>query len=320
MFKFLKDFGGYIDRYFSPDYNLESDSINVKKGIDWFSTLPFIILHLGCFGVIWVGWSPFAVWFAVIFYLIRMFGITACYHRYFSHHAFKANRFFSFLMAALGASAVQKGPLWWAAIHRHHHMYADTEKDVHSPKMRGFWWSHIGWVMATENRRTRIEYLKDWLKFPELVFLDKFSGAIPFIVGYLVYLTGVLLSRYAPGLHTSGGQLLVWGFFISTVFCSHMTFSINSFDHMYGSRRYEMTNTSRNNWFFAILTLGEGWHNNHHHYATTAKAGFFWWEIDITYYILVFLSWFKIVTDLRPLPDDVRDSDLVKPKQAATPQ
>jgi len=156
MFKLLGTFRRYVSRYFNPDYHIESESVNIKKGIDWVSAVPFLVLHLMCFGVIWVGWSPFAVWFAVIFYLVRMFGITAFYHRYFSHHAFAANRFFSFLFAALGASAVQKGPLWWAAIHRHHHMYADTEKDIHSPKISGFWWSHMGWIMAQENRRTRI--------------------------------------------------------------------------------------------------------------------------------------------------------------------
>lgn len=314
MPKWVNDFLNYINRYFNPDYNIEAESVNVTKGIDWVSAIPFLLMHLMCFGVIWVGWSPLAVWFAVIFYLVRMFGITAFYHRYFSHKAFKANRFFSFLFALLGASAIQKGPLWWAAIHRHHHRYADTELDVHSPKISGFWWSHIGWIMATENRRTRIEYLKDWLKFPELVFLDKASGAIPVIIGYLVYLTGDILHHHAPQLHTNGWQLLIWGFFISTVFCSHMTFSINSIDHMYGTRRYNLPNTSRNNVIAAILTLGEGWHNNHHHYAVTAKAGFYWWEIDITYYLLVVLSWFKIVTDLWPLPPGKREENLLKPK------
>jgi stearoyl-CoA desaturase (delta-9 desaturase) len=269
------------------------------------------------FGVIWVGWSPFAVWFAVVFYIVRMFGITAFYHRYFSHHAFKANRFFSFLFAFLGCSAMQRGPLWWAAIHRHHHMYADTEQDIHSPRFKGFWWSHIGWILAEENKRTRIEYVKDWLKFPELVILDKLSLLVPIVTALLVFLTGHLLYLYAPSLHTTGLQLLIWGFFISTVLCSHATFSINSIDHMFGSRRYRMANTSRNNVLMAILTLGEGWHNNHHHYPVTARAGFYWWEIDITYYLLVVLSWFGIVKDLWPLTKEIRDKDQLKDQVAS---
>ncbi len=312
MFKFVKTFISYMGRYFNPDYHIEAESVNTTKGIDWFNTIPFLLLHLGCFGIIWVGWSPFAVWFCVIFYLVRMFGISAFYHRYFSHHAFKGNRFFSFFFALLGTSAIQKGPLWWAAIHRHHHMYADTEKDLHSPVISGFWWSHIGWIMATENRRTRIEYIKDWLKFPELVILDKYSGFIPLIMGLLVYWTGDILYHHAPQLHTNGWQLLVWGFALSTIITSHATFTINSLDHMYGSRRYNLTNTSRNNWLMAIFTLGEGWHNNHHHYPLTARAGFYWWEYDIVYYILTMLSWLRIVTDLKQLPVEIREDNHVQ--------
>ena len=175
MSKFVKSILSYISRWVNPDYHIESESVNVKKGIDWVGATPFLFFHVMCFGIIWVGFSPFAIWFAVIFYFIRMFGITAFYHRYFSHHAFTSNRFFSFLFAFLGATAVQRGPLWWAAIHRHHHLFADTKDDVHSPLISGFWYSHIGWLFARENKRTRIEYLKDWLKFPELVFLDKFQ-------------------------------------------------------------------------------------------------------------------------------------------------
>lgn len=170
MFKFVKTFGKYIGRWFNADYNLESESVNIKKSIDWVGAAPFLLFHIMCFGIIWVGWSPFAVWFAVVFYIIRMFGITGFYHRYFAHRSFTANRFFSFLFAFLGCSAMQRGPLWWAAIHRHHHRYADTKEDIHSPLISGFWWSHIGWILARENKRTRIEYLKDWLKFPEIVF------------------------------------------------------------------------------------------------------------------------------------------------------
>lgn len=308
MSKFLS----YVKQWFAGTYSLPPQGDNIKTGYDWMGFIPFFLFHVMCLGVIWVGWSPFAVGFAVVFYFIRMFGITAFYHRYFAHHAFTANRFFSFVFALLACSAMQEGPLWWAGHHRHHHLYADTDKDVHSPLKRGFWYSHIGWLLARENRRTRIEYMKDWLKFPELVFIDKFSMIIPVEIGFLILLTGHLLFLYAPELNTNGLQLLVWGFFISTVVSSHATFSINSIDHMFGSRRYDLPNTSRNNVLMAILTMGEGWHNNHHHYAVTAKAGFYWWEIDATYYILVFLSWFGIVKDLRPLTTEIRDRNHLK--------
>lgn len=318
MFKVLKKIKSTVFKWFRSDYS-SSEAITEKRtGIDWPGSIPFLSFHLMCFGIIWVGWSPFAVVFAVIFYVIRMFGITGFYHRYFSHRAFKANRFFSFLFAILGCSAMQRGPLWWAAIHRHHHQYTDTEKDVHSPKFRGFFWSHIGWILAYENKRTRVEYVKDWLKYPELVFLDKFALAVPVIIGFIIYFLGDFLAVNNPELGTNGIQLLVWGFFVSTVVCSHAVFSINSIDHMFGSRRYDLPNTSRNNVLMAILTLGEGWHNNHHHYAITARAGFYWWEIDITYYLLVVLSWFRIVKDLRPLPKKIRDKNQIKKKKISS--
>lgn len=307
----------FIREWFGSNYKIPTPGIETKKGIDWLGSVPFLLFHISCSGIIWVGWSPFAVIFGVVFYVLRMFGITGFYHRYFAHHAFYANRFFSFLFAFLGCSAMQRGPLWWAAIHRHHHIYADTKEDIHSPVIQGFFWSHIGWILAYENKRTRVEYLKDWLRYPELVWLDKFALVVPLIAGIVVFFIGHLLYRLMPELGTNGLQLLVCGFFVSTVFCSHATFSINSIDHMFGSRRYKMPNTSRNNVLMAVLTLGEGWHNNHHHYPVTARAGFYWWEIDITFYMLKFFSLFRIVKNLKPLPDNIRDRDRLSPAGTA---
>jgi stearoyl-CoA desaturase (delta-9 desaturase) len=309
----MRQEGSRLFEYFHDRFRLDSFRDNPKwagrTGIMPGVAVYITLLHLLVFGFILVGWSPFALVFALGFYLIRMFGITAFYHRYFSHRAFVANRFFSCLFAILGCTALQKGPLWWSAIHRHHHLYADTEKDIHSPKIRGFFWSHIGWSMAYENMNVRSEYIKDWIKFPELVFIEKFWFAFPLLSAGLVFLTGHLLALFAPALQTNGPQLFIWGFVISTFLCSHAVFSINSIDHMYGSRRYDNPDTSRNNLLMALLTLGEGWHNNHHHYAITAHAGFYWWEIDITYYMLVVLSWFRIVRNLRPLPLEMREKN-----------
>jgi stearoyl-CoA desaturase (delta-9 desaturase) len=141
LFRKIKTDIGWL---FSKEYEPESGRLAGKKGIDWLGSIPFISFHFVCFGIIWTGWSTFAVVFAVIFYVIRMFAITGFYHRFFAHRSFKTNRFFAFVFAFLGCSAMQRGQLWWAAIHRHHHMYADTEKDIHSPLVRGFPWSHIG--------------------------------------------------------------------------------------------------------------------------------------------------------------------------------
>ncbi len=287
------------------------------KQVDWFRIMPFVIMHTMCLGVIWVGWSWFAILTAAGLYFVRMFAITGFYHRYFSHNSFKTNRFWQFMFAALGNSSVQRGPLWWAAHHRHHHRYADTDKDIHSPSRHGFIWSHIGWLTSPANFPTKMNYVKDWAKYPELRWINRFDIVIPVLLAVLLFLLGSILAVYAPQLGTSGPQLLVWGFFISSVVLFHGTVTINSFDHMIGSRRYDTPDTSRNNALLALITLGEGWHNNHHQYAITARQGFYWWEIDITYYLLKILSWLGIVWDLRGLPKTVREQNRVT---ASTPK
>jgi stearoyl-CoA desaturase (delta-9 desaturase) len=285
-----------------------ADRVADKKQVDWLRVVPLILLHTGCLLVFRVGWSPAAVILALALYLVRMFAITGFYHRYFSHKAFKAHRFWQFVFAVMGNAAVQRGPLWWAAHHRHHHRFADQDNDVHSPLKHGFWWSHIGWLTSRGNFPTRTKYVKEWARFPELRWINRFDTVIPMLLAGGIYLTGALLENLAPSLGTNGLQLLVWGFFISTVVLLHATFTINSLDHMFGSRRYATLDTSRNNAVLAVLTLGEGWHNNHHHYAVSARQGFMWWELDITYVLLVLLSRLGMVRDLRPVPQDVLGS------------
>ena len=288
------------------------------KRVDWFRIIPFILLHAMCLGVIWVGWSWTAIWVAFGLYFIRMFAITGFYHRYFSHKTFKTNRFWQLLFAMIGNASVQRGPLWWASHHRHHHRFADQKEDVHSPSQHGFWWSHIGWLTSPSNFATNYELVKDWKKFPELRWINRFDTAIPIILAILLFTGGKILEVYAPHLGTNGPQMLIWGFFISSTVLFHATVTINSFDHMIGSRRYDTQDTSRNNPILAIITLGEGWHNNHHHYAICARQGFYWWEIDITYYLLVLMSWLGIIRDLRPIPENIRDSNLIAGEHRGT--
>ena len=216
-------------RWFDSDASINQISDADIKKVDWFRIIPFVILHLGCLGVIWVGWSWFAVLTAAGLYFIRMFGITGFYHRYFSHNAFKANRFWQFIFAVIGNSSVQRGPLWWAAHHRHHHRYADTEKDIHSPSRHGFIWSHIGWLTSPANFPTKMQYVKDWAKYPELRWINRFDIVIPILLAVVLFWGGNLLEDYAPGLGTNGPQLLIWGFFISSVVLFHGTVTINSF-------------------------------------------------------------------------------------------
>lgn len=269
--------------------------------IDWLRVLPFVGMHIGCFAVIWVGWSATAVAVAIALYLVRMFAITGFYHRYFSHRAFRTSRAVQFVFGLLGAAAVQRGPLWWAAHHRHHHAHSDEDGDVHSPR-HGFWRSHVGWFLTTENFATRVERIPDLVRYPELRLLDRFDIVVPILLAGALYATGAVLERFAPHLNVTGAQLLVWGFCISTVALYHVTFTVNSLAHRFGSRRYPTTDDSRNNWLIALLTLGEGWHNNHHFCPAAARQGFRWWELDLTYYALRALSALRVIWDLRPVP------------------
>jgi len=276
--------------------------------IDWLRVLPFFGLHLACLGVIWVGVSTTALLVAAALYALRMFAVTAFYHRYFSHRTFTASRPMQFIFAVLGASAVQRGPLWWASQHRHHHVHADDELDAHSPKRHGFAWAHLGWFLSRAQFRTRTELVADWMRFPELRFLDRFDALVPLLLAAALYALGEALAVYAPGLGTNGPQLLVWGFAISTVALYHATFTVNSLAHTVGTRRYATRDDSRNNGWLALLTFGEGWHNNHHHYPGSARQGFYWWEIDLTYYGLRIMAALGLVSQLKPVPIAIREA------------
>ena len=245
---------------------------------------------------------PFRWWYplaAVGLYFVRMLFLTAGYHRYFSHRAYKTSRAFQLLLALGGESCVQRGPLWWAAQHRAHHRYSDTSKDVHSPVVRSFYWGHMGWLFVRKTDVFDEATVHDLTGFPELRWLERYYVLVPIAMALGLYLAG-------------GAGLFVWGFLVSTSLLWHGTFCINSIAHRYGSVRYATGDGSRNNWALAVLTLGEGWHNNHHHFMSSARQGFFWWEIDVTYYVLRALARVGLVWDLREVSSRVRDSALVE--------
>lgn len=272
---------------------------------DLVRVIPFFLLHAACLSVFWVGVSPIAIGLALVTFFGRVFGLTAFYHRYFSHRAFKTSRWFQFCGAFLGASAGQRGPLWWAAHHRDHHRHSDTGGDVHSPHVHGFWWSHMGWFMRQDNFNKQRDGVRDFLRFPELRWLDEFDYTAPVALGVSTFGLGELLRVLAPSLSTSGWQLFVWAFLVSTIALYHTTYAINSLAHTFGSKRFPTKDESRNNLWLALLTFGEGWHNNHHYYPSSARQGFYWWEIDITFYLLKALSYLGVVWDLRPVPTHV---------------
>ncbi len=276
---------------------------NLPDAVDFNRCLSFIVLHAGCIGVIWVGWSKPAIITAIALYFIRMFAVTGFYHRYFSHRTFRTSRLAQFFFAVFTGTTVQRGALWWASTHRHHHKHSDHEEDIHSPIQSGFWWAHIGWMTSSRNFPTDYSRIKDLAKFPELVFLNRFDLLVPVLFAISLCGFGSLLHHFEPSWGATGPQMLVWGFFISTVFLLHGTLFINSLAHVFGTRRFETEDTSRNSFLLALITLGEGWHNNHHRYMSSVRQGFYWWEIDVTFYLLTLLSWTGIIWDLKPVPE-----------------
>jgi stearoyl-CoA desaturase (Delta-9 desaturase) len=287
--------------WFDSDYfpNGAAETLALPKQDKLRGYLPFMVMHLGSLAVFWVGVSPAAVITAVALYFLRMFAITAFYHRYFSHRTYETSRWFQFVMALWGNMSVQKGALWWASHHRHHHRHADLETDTHSPIQRGFWWSHLGWVAADANLPTDYTRIKDLARYPELVLLNRLDWLGP---GLLIACMATLGWLAPASWQTHPWQMVVWGFFVSTMVLYHGTFCINSLAHVWGSRRYPTPDHSRNNFWLALITLGEGWHNNHHYYQGSTRQGFYWWEVDITFYILKLASVFGLVWNLHPVP------------------
>ncbi|MCC6525762.1 MAG: acyl-CoA desaturase [Polyangiaceae bacterium] len=254
-----------------------------------------MLLHVAPIGIVWTGFGWREAALCAALYFVRMFFITAGYHRYFAHRSFRAGRVVQFLLAFGGGTAAQKGALWWAGHHRHHHRHSDDELDIHSPR-RGFWWSHVGWIVCAKYDATPTAAIEDMARYPELRWLDRYHLVPPVLLG-------------AACLLCFGWSGLFGGFFLSTVILYHGTFVINSLSHVFGRRRYATTDTSRNSLLLALVTLGEGWHNNHHYYQRSTSQGFFWWEIDITFYVLKVLSWVGLVRGLHTPPKRVLDAN-----------
>lgn len=299
-----------IRSWFDSSLQAQQDD-SEQAGIDWLRIIPFIFLHLSCFAVVWVGVSWVAVLAALTLYWLRMFAITAFYHRYFAHKSFKTSRWLQAVFAVIGASATQRGPLWWAAHHRQHHRHADQNGDPHSPR-QGFLWSHMGWFLSRKHFRADYALVPELTRYPELRWLDRFDITVPVLLAVSLFFIGEWLAASWPELGTSGWQLLVWGYFISTVVLIHATLLINSLAHRMGKQRYAIKDDSRNNFWLALLTLGEGWHNNHHYHAASARQGFYWWEIDISYYLLLAMSKVGLVWDLRTIPRAKRDRNHIR--------
>ena len=261
--------------------------------VNWVKSIPFFLAHLTPLLAFFVPFKWEYVALCVFTYYLRMFFVTAGYHRYFSHRAYQTSRFFQFVLAFGAELSAQKGVLWWASHHRHHHKESDQPGDIHSPTLRGFWWSQVGWILCSKYDEPRWDQIKDFARFPEIRWLDKHYFVPPLIGVAALYLIG-------------GLPYVLWGGLISTVLLWHGTFTINSLSHVFGKRRYLTTDTSRNNFLLALITCGEGWHNNHHYHQNTANQGWFWWEVDLSYYVLRAFKAVGLVWKLKHPEDQTR--------------
>jgi stearoyl-CoA desaturase (delta-9 desaturase) len=262
-------------------------NLRPQRATGLVSTALFVAMHLAVLLVFFVPFSAPLLVLCLGSYALRMWAITAGYHRYFSHRSFKTSRAFQLVMAVLGTTAMQNGPLWWASWHRRHHKYSDGPGDTHSPVQRGFFHAHVGWFLNGSHDMPNLANVRDLVRYPELRFLDRHKW-LPLVL----YGLGMFLLAGFPGV--------VWGFVVSTIACLHATMCINSLAHLWGSRRYATADDSRNNALLALVTLGEGWHNNHHFDMNAARQGRTFWELDVTYYSLKFLELLGIVWDVRP--------------------
>jgi stearoyl-CoA desaturase (delta-9 desaturase) len=271
----------------------EKNSDLNKKGLNLLGSVPFLLMHVCALCAFAFAFDRTMLWLVMGSYYIRMVGVTAGYHRYFSHRSYKTSRLFQFCLAFLAQTSAQKGVLWWAAHHRHHHKHSDQIEDIHSPSQRGFWWAQVGWILDRSSQDTDWKYIQDYARYPELRWLDKHALIPPLLFALSI-------------LAVWGWQGLFWGFFFSTVLLYHGTFLINSLCHVFGKVRYRSGDDSKNSMILALITCGEGWHNNHHYQQGTANQGWFWWEIDISYYVLKILALAGIVWDLRLPPPHIK--------------
>ena len=253
-------------------------------------------------------WAFLGLWAASHF--LRAIGLTLVFHRYLAHRAFRMNRVARFVWTFIGTAAMQKGPLWWAGHHVNHHRFADREGDPHSPMISGFYYAHVGWFLH-DTKHDRVEatnpVIRDFSTVPEIAWLDRYFFLPPAALAATLFLAG-------------GWPWLVYGFCLPTMTLAHATFAINTVNHMFGSRRFDTLDESRNNPLTAFFAVGEGWHNNHHRYQRAARNGFYWWEFDPTWYTIRAMAAVGLGGDIQPVPERIyEEARLVKAGRATRP-
>jgi stearoyl-CoA desaturase (Delta-9 desaturase) len=251
-----------------------------RQSVNWATTSFIVLLHAGAVAALFMfSWKALAI-AAILYWICTGWGISLGYHRLHTHRSYKVPRPLEYFFALCGSLTLEGGPITWVATHRIHHQNSDRPGDPHSPR-DGAWWSHIGWLIWGEtmhnNTRAMAKYAPDLAKFPFYVWLNNYHW-LPILVQAVIL--------YAIG----GLQLMLWGVCVRVVFGWHATWLVNSATHMWGGRRFNTRDDSRNLWWVALISFGEGWHNNHHAHPTSARHGLAWYELDPSWLTLKFLK------------------------------
>ena len=247
--------------------------------LNWVTAGAFALLHAGALAALFLfTWQAFWVALALL-WITGGWGIGIGYHRQLTHRGYETPRWLECILTICGALALQGGPLFWVATHRIHHQNADRNGDPHSPR-DGWWWAHAGWLVRGDSMRNAAlaPYVSDLRRDPLHCWLEKWH-AVPFLV-LSVILVGWGAVRGGTFMAAS---LVSWGIFLRTVVELHGTWLVNSAAHTWGRRRFTTRDDSTNNWWVALLTFGEGWHNNHHADPRCVRHGLAWYELDINW-------------------------------------
>jgi len=241
-----------------------------RTGLNWATTVVLILIHIGAIAALfYFNWKAFAIT-VFLYWVATGLGISMGYHRLHTHRSYKVPRWMEYFFAVCGTLTLEGGPIFWTAIHRIHHQRSDQPGDPHSPR-EGAWWAHVGWILVGEtkhnNTRLLAKYAPDLAKDPFYVWLNNYHWVSNVALAVLLYAVG-------------GLPFLLWAGFFRIVFGLHATWLVNSATHMWGGRRFATRDDSRNNWWVALISFGEGWHNNHHAHPTSARHGLAWYEFD----------------------------------------
>ncbi len=260
-----------------------------RQRLNWLTTVVLILLHMGAVAALFMfSWRVLAVT-AFLYWMTIGLGISMGYHRLHTHRSYRVPLLLEYFFAVCGSLTLEGGPIFWVATHRLHHQKSDLPGDPHSPR-DGAWWSHVGWILLGEtnhnNTRVLSKYAPDLAKHKFYVWLNNYHWVPLTVLGVLLFAIG-------------GLPLFLWAGCLRVVVGLHSTWLVNSATHMWGRRRFETRDDSRNSWWVALLTFGEGWHNNHHAHPTSARHGLAWYEIDHSWILISIFRFFGIAKSVK---------------------